>query len=91
MLYLICYDLPDTRRRNRIARLLEGYGERVQDSVFECHLDGGRLKKLKLAIQQILDEHQDKVRYYPLCGKDKADVICRGIGSPPQDVTLWLV
>ena len=35
MFYLICYDVVNDRRRNRVSRLLEGYGLRVQKSVFE--------------------------------------------------------
>ena len=37
MFYLICYDVVNDRR-NRVSRLLEGYGLRVQKSVFECVL-----------------------------------------------------
>ena len=33
-LYVISYDIPDDKRRKKIADLLEGYGQRVQYSVF---------------------------------------------------------
>ncbi|MBC7317262.1 MAG: CRISPR-associated endonuclease Cas2, partial [Chloroflexi bacterium] len=36
--YVISYDIPNDRHRLRIAHLLEGYGERVQYSVFEVWL-----------------------------------------------------
>jgi CRISPR-associated protein Cas2 len=38
MFYLICYDIADDRRRDRVSRFLEGYGLRIQKSVFECVL-----------------------------------------------------
>jgi CRISPR-associated protein Cas2 len=38
-LYVISYDIPDDKRRKKIADLLEGYGQRVQYSVFECQLN----------------------------------------------------
>ncbi len=38
MLYLISYDIPIDKRRLAIARMLEGSGQRVQRSVFECDL-----------------------------------------------------
>lgn len=86
MLIVICYDVADDRRRNRIARTLEGYGERVQDSVFECHLDAARLRRLKATLRPLVDETADRVRYYRLCGKDSALVAWRGRGGAPRDV-----
>ena len=45
LFYLIIYDLPDTpaanKRRNRLHKLLCGYGKWTQFSVFECFLTGG--------------------------------------------------
>ncbi len=37
--YLVSYDIPDDRRRTRIFKLLRGWGERVQYSVFCCQLN----------------------------------------------------
>ncbi len=37
--YIIAYDLTDDRRRERLARTLLDYGERIQHSVFAVHLD----------------------------------------------------
>ena len=39
-LHLIAFDLASDRRRYRLTRLLEGYGQRVQESVFECWISG---------------------------------------------------
>jgi CRISPR-associated protein Cas2 len=38
MKYVVAYDIADDGRRNRVARFLEGWGRRVQKSVFECEL-----------------------------------------------------
>ncbi|MFW6359187.1 MAG: CRISPR-associated endonuclease Cas2, partial [Chroococcales cyanobacterium] len=38
LLYLVTYDIPCDKRRKKVADLLEGYGQRVQYSVFECVL-----------------------------------------------------
>lgn len=43
---VIAYDIPDDRRRARLARFLEGYGERVQKSVFECDLQPTEYERL---------------------------------------------
>lgn len=39
LFYVICYDIPDDKRRKKISDLLEVYGSRVQYSVFECVLN----------------------------------------------------
>ncbi len=88
---VICYDIADDRRRNRVARLLEGHGERVQESVFECHLDAARVRQLKAAVDAAIDPHADRVRYYSLCRKDVALVICHGTGGAPADAADVLI
>ena len=45
-MYLVCYDITSDRVRNQIVKTLEGYGRRVQYSVFECDLDEKRYKEL---------------------------------------------
>lgn len=87
MLIVACYDIADDRRRNRAAKLLEGYGDRVQESVFECHLDSVRLRRLRLALEKEIDPHEDRLRFYSLCAKDRQLVICHGSGGPPQDAS----
>lgn len=67
---VVAYDIADDRRRTRVARLLEGYGERVQKSVFECELDPQRETALRLVLSSLIDDEEDAVRIYPLCDKD---------------------
>lgn len=45
MFYLVSYDIPETRRRTKLAKILEDFGDRVQYSVFECILDEKLLGK----------------------------------------------
>lgn len=66
MRYIICYDIANTRRRIKTAILLEKFGERVQESVFEASLQlvvKQRLIKLISKITTI----KDTVRIYPVC------------------------
>lgn len=85
MLIVVCYDIFDDKRRLRVMNKMEGYGLRVQGSVFECHLDRTRLAKLKLEIGKLIDVKRDRVRYYTLCGKDKNDVRVDGKGKISVD------
>lgn len=45
--WLVSYDVRDDRRLRETARLLEGYGERVQYSVFRCQLTRTEMAKLR--------------------------------------------
>lgn len=67
MFYLITYDISQDRRRHHLAKVLEGFGYRVQRSVFEAHLSRSQFKALKRAVASIIEPTEDSVRYYSLC------------------------
>lgn len=89
MLIVIAYDIPDDKRRRRLAQLLEGYGERVQKSLFECHLDRRRLARLRREVHRCVDPETDRVRIYALCRRDARQVRHDGQGRPPRDIVQW--
>lgn len=71
MLVLIAYDVntedPAGRRRLRqIARQCVNYGQRVQNSVFECLLDPAQCKLLQAKLLTIMDPEKDSLRFYHL-------------------------
>jgi CRISPR-associated protein Cas2 len=66
MLYVIAYDIPCNRRRRKVAELLEGYGQRVQYSVFECVLSDKKLKELKQRLRKRINLHEDSLRFYAI-------------------------
>ncbi len=84
MFVVVCFDIVDDRRRRQVSRELENFGERVQYSVFECHLNEREQAELMRRLDRTIDKAEDKVHYYPLCPKDveRIDILGRG------DVTL---
>jgi CRISPR-associated protein Cas2 len=64
---VVSYDVPDDRRRTRIMKTLEGYGVRVQYSVFECEVRPADLEKLKAALRRLVEVEEDDIRIYDLC------------------------
>lgn len=64
--YLICYDIKADSRRTKVAHLLESYGMRVQQSVFETLLDKNQYEKLESKLNTILNHQEDQLRFYPL-------------------------
>ena len=65
--YVVCYDIVDDKRRTRLAKCLDGYGDRIQYSVFEAVLDRVLFDNLVQDVKKIMDEKEDKVTIYPLC------------------------
>jgi len=66
LFYIITYDIPCDKRRKQIADLLEGYGQRVQYSVFECILTHHKYKELQKRLRKQVNILEDKIRFYPV-------------------------
>ena len=64
MLTLVTYDIADNRRRTKLATFLEGYGRRVQESVFECFLSLEEMRQLHQLVMRRIDPDEDNVRFY---------------------------
>ena len=83
MLVLVVYDISDDRRRTQLATFLEGYGRRVQYSVFECFMDLPQMNRLYEALQKRVKPEEDTVRLYWIT-RDSFEK-ARSIGSPPLE------
>lgn len=71
MLVLITYDVNTqtargVRRLSKVAKVCTNYGQRVQNSVFECLVDSTQLSMIKRELSEIIDIEKDSVRYYIL-------------------------
>ena len=65
---LVIYDIVNSRRRNKFAKLLSGYGMRIQKSSFEALVDKKLLEKLEKEIPKLIDSGEDSVRIYRMTG-----------------------
>ncbi|MGB3492300.1 MAG: CRISPR-associated endonuclease Cas2 [Elainellaceae cyanobacterium] len=81
MFYLVCYDIVNDRRRDRTARLLEGYGLRIQKSVFECTLTPDQFEFLnrRLQTKRYLNPKEDQIRFYPMSPRHRKLVQVLGV------------
>lgn len=82
--WLIVYDIADTGRRRRVAKVLEGAGERVQWSVFECRLSVVELTELRARIVDVIDTREDAVRWYGRCRSCVSASLRLGCATPPD-------
>jgi len=71
MMVLVTYDVNTEdavgkRRLRRVAKHCQNYGQRVQNSVFECLIDPTQLVQLKNDLKAIIDLEKDSLRFYYL-------------------------
>lgn len=69
MKYTVAYDIADDRRRLRIAKFLEAWGRRVQESVFECNLSADELQSVYDRLKELVNTERDRCHIYRLCGE----------------------
>lgn len=74
MQILVTYDVATTsqegqRRLRHIAKVCLDYGQRVQNSVFECQVDSAQWTVLKKRLLDLMEETEDSLRFYNL-GKE---------------------
>lgn len=74
LLYVVVYDIPCDKRRKKVSHLLEGYGQRVQYSVFECVLTATKFDELRCRLKKQINLAEDNVRFYPLSRHTLASV-----------------
>ena len=93
MLYVISYDISIDRRRARVAKLLEGFGQRVQRSVFECDLTERQYAVLERKLRRLLKQAEgDSLRTYRLCASCVKQVQIEGAGPPvEQSAEVYIV
>lgn len=80
MLVLITYDVntetPLGRKRLRqVAKQCVNYGQRVQNSVFECVMDAAKCREVQHKLEQIIDKDKDSLRFYYLGNNYKSKVV----------------
>lgn len=59
--YLVTYDICDAKRLRKVFKLLKGFGEHLQFSVFRCDLGRMELAQLKIQLIAVIDAAQDQV------------------------------
>lgn len=86
MMVLITYDVKtETKagqaRLRRVSKKCQDYGQRVQNSVFECLINPAQLKELQSKLFKLIDPEVDSLRFYYLGDNWKSRV--EHIGAKP--------
>ena len=95
MLVLITYDVSTLtpagqKRLRKVAKICQNYGQRVQNSVFECVLDAAKLLVVKDKLLSAINPNEDSLRFYTLGNNYKSKTEHFG-AKPSFDVTEPLI
>lgn len=95
MLILITYDVntetaAGRKRLRQVAKQCVNYGQRVQNSVFECIMDLAKAREVKEILINIIDKEKDSLRFYYLGNNYKTKVEHIGV-KPSIDVEGTLI
>jgi CRISPR-associated protein Cas2 len=87
MMVLVTYDVNTEseggkKRLRKVAKQCQNYGQRVQNSVFECVLDPVLLKQLQSKLEKLIDLEKDSLRYYNLGDEWRNRVV--HVGAKPS-------
>lgn len=95
MLILITYDVDTTtkegeKRLRKVARECVNYGQRVQNSVFECLITEAQLVGLKAQLASIINDTTDSIRFYFLGNnwKRRIEKIGKETSYDPTDALI---
>ncbi|MBS3873713.1 MAG: CRISPR-associated endonuclease Cas2 [Firmicutes bacterium] len=95
MLVLITYDVQTTtkegmRRLRQVAKQCVNFGQRVQNSVFECQLEPEQFVKLRITLEKIINPDTDSLRYYNLGKKwhSRVEHVGAKAGYDPEDTFI---
>ncbi len=96
MLVLITYDVSTKEasgrgRLRKVAKECENYGQRVQNSVFECLLDASQALILKDKLLSLIDEKQDSLRFYYLGNKYQTKIEHFGIKNTYEPEGILII
>lgn len=90
MFYAISYDISDDKRRNMVSKILEGYGSRVQFSLFECNLTSDQIQELIQKLTPYIKLDEDSLRCYSLCNECLKGIKCIGGKPVPRDSGYYM-
>ncbi len=95
MLVLVTYDVntetaAGRKRLRQIARQCVNYGQRVQNSVFECLVDPAQCRNLQAKLLAIMDKEQDSLRFYYMGSNYEKKVEHFGVkpGYEPEGILM---
>jgi CRISPR-associated protein Cas2 len=86
-LFMVTYDIADERRGRRVFRLMQGYGQWLQLSVFQCRLTAQRRAQLATRLEAVIHHKDDHVLILDLGLADKVHLRVESLGKTFEAAT----
>lgn len=91
MFIVVAYDISDDKRRNKVSKVMESFGDRVQYSLFECNMDDEEFAVMRRKLTSAIDVEKDLIRIYHLCAGCKTGTEIIGEGTISEDPGLIII
>lgn len=90
MLTLVAYDITDSKRLHRAAKVCEDWGVRIQYSVFECRLDARDFDQFWIELTEVIDPTVDRIVGYKICAKCAREIRSLGLQEHNEKVIAYV-
>jgi len=85
--YIVTYDIKDPKRLRKVFRLMRGYGEWLQYSVFQCRLSAVRRAEMHATLEELMNLKEDHVLILDLGIADNLDLRVTSLGKAFEAVS----
>ena len=85
-LFIVAYDIADRRRWRKVLTIVEGYGDRLQLSVFQCRLTLRRRIELAARLEEVIRKDQDSVVFLDLGPAEMVTPRVESLGRPFEPI-----
>ena len=81
--YIVTYDIHDPARLRSVFKILRGWGDHLQLSVFECQLSPAGLARVRAKLAEVIHHDEDQVLFVDLGpAEGRGDRVITALGSP---------
>jgi len=85
-LYVVTYDIADDKRWRKVFKLMHGYGQWLQLSVFQCRLTARRRAEMARRLEEVINNNADHVLILDLGQADKVEPHVESLGKSFETV-----
>jgi CRISPR-associated protein Cas2 len=86
-LYIVAYDISDQKRWRRVFRMMHGYGEWLQLSVFQCRMSRRRHAEMVATLDQLIHHSEDRIVVMDVGPADRVTPKVVSMGQEYEPVT----
>lgn len=79
--YIVAYDISDPKRWRRVFRLMRGYGQWLQLSLFQCRLSGARRAEMAMRLEELIARDADHLLILDLGPADEVGIAVESLGK----------